>query len=436
MKEIFKDIILERQLDSLGGYVRRRAVLVPAPRRAVAVIGVRRCGKTTFLHQVWDELRAKTSLDPACLVYVNFFDERLFGLAAPQLGLLIEAHAELYPDLPPTAPVHFFLDEIQTVKGWEYFVDRLLRSAHRRVILSGSSATLLGKEVSSAMRGRSLTVEMFPFAFSECLAAEGWGRGPRSPHDRARLVSRFGEYLKNGGFPETLSVDPTTRKRILQEYLSVVLLKDVIERHNPSDPAGLSALLRILMNQIGGLYTINKLTERLASLGFRVTKREISRFIEWFQDAYLLFSVPLYVNSISRQMVNPRKVYCIDSGLAYHVSKGVSENTGHLLENVIFNEIRRRTEDIHYYKDAAHREVDFVARFEGGAPRLVQVCAKMADEETRRREIQALFGALGDLRQKKGWLVTLDERGRLNQDGHTVEILPAWEFLENFPFRS
>ena len=355
-KKVFCDLILERQLEDLGDYVRREKPYVVMPKKALAVIGIRRCGKTTYLKQIWDDLKKTRRVISEQLVYTNFFDERLFGLTAPHLGQLLEVYDELYPDRPPNADIHFFLDEIQVVKGWELFVDRLIRSKNRKVYISGSSATLLSKEVSSAMRGRSLSVELFPFDFGEVLRAASVETQALSPRKRARVIARFRDYLTQGGFPEVLNINPLTRRQVLQEYLNVVLLKDIIERHNPSDPLAVSTTLRFLLNQVGGLYTINKTCERLRATGLKVTKTEISKFIEWIHDSYLLFSVPIFSHSISRQTVNPRKIYCIDPGFAYHVSKSVSENIGHLLENTVFLKIRRQTERIFYYKDHRHRE--------------------------------------------------------------------------------
>lgn len=429
IKNAFKDILLERALESSFPYVRRAQPHRLFPRKALAVIGVRRCGKSTFLRQIWEELLEKGKAKPHQLVYVNFFDERLYDLKAVDLGLLLEAVDELNPQRNSRETLYFFLDEIQTVQGWERFVDRLIRTENSQVILSGSSASLLSREISSAMRGRSLSVEMFPFSWGETIKAEGWVSGPRSAKDRARLLARCRAYLQNGGFPETRQMDPFSRRRVLQEYLDVVVLKDVIERHNPRDPAGLLYLARMLMNQIGSFYTINKLTERLHSVGHKITKAEVSQFIEWFHDSYLLFSVPLYTNAISRQWVNPRKLYCVDSGLVNHVNRGTEENLGHLLENTVFMELRRHSQRLYYFRDASQREVDFVCPHPGGSLRLIQVCSSLKKPEVRDREILALHSAMATLKQKEGWLVTLEESEELRHSRRAVHILPAWDFF-------
>jgi hypothetical protein len=428
-KGVFRDLILERQLEDLGAYVRRAKPYTVMPKKALAVIGIRRCGKTTYLKQIWDDLKEAQHVTSQQLVYTNFFDERLFGLTASQLGQLIEAYDELHPDRPPNTVIHFFLDEIQVINGWELFVDRLIRSRNHKVYISGSSATLLSKEVSSAMRGRSLSVELFPFDFSEVLNAGSVETQALSPRKRARVIARFRDYLTKGGFPEVLNVDPLTRRQVLQEYLNVVLLKDIIERHNPSDPLAVSTALRFLLNQVGSLYTINKTCERLRATGLKVTKTEISKFIEWYHDSYLLFSVPIFSNSISRQTVNPRKIYCIDTGFAYHVSQSVSENIGHLLENAIFLKIRRQTEMIFYYKDRRNREVDFAFKNKRGTLQLIQVCADLSDDSVRQREVEALKSAMKELNLKVGLIVTMNDEEEIKFESRKIHILPGWKFL-------
>jgi uncharacterized protein len=427
MKSVFKDILLENEFAAPTAYFRRELAVPLLPRKALAVIGVRRSGKTTFLRQIWDDLSRSKRIPVERLVHVNFFDERLFGLEARKLGELLDAYHELHPDTAAGVTLYFFLDEPQVVPGWEYFVDRLLRAGHR-VFVSGSSATLLSREIASAMRGRSLSVEIFPFSFREILLAE---KRPLSggPRERAALRLRLKAYLLQGGFPETLTVSRPMRRRLLQDYLDAVLLRDVIERHNPSDPSTITHLLHLLMNQVGSFYTLNKTCERLKAQGLKVNKPEISAAIEWFHDAYLFFSLPILASSRQRQMVNPKKLYCVDPGMARHHSQGLSGDWGHLLENAVFLHLRRRAESLYYFKDGRQREVDFVVRTSNRSHELIQVAWTLQDPKTREREVQALDSAMSALSLRASTLITFDEEADIRLSGKTIRVRPAWSYL-------
>lgn len=428
MKSIFRDILLENEFSLPLAYVPRAQAFSVLPRKALAVIGIRRCGKTTYLRQIWDTLLRQKKGRPGHLLYVNFFDERLFGITAAQLRELLDAYYEIHPQRDGRAPLSFFLDEIQTVPGWELFVDRLLRAGHQ-VFLSGSSATLLSRELATAMRGRSLSIELFPFSFQEILMAEKreW-RNP-GPRERAAIRTRFRTYLHQGGFPETLGVSAPVRRRLLQDYVDTVLLRDIIERHNPSDPSAITHLSHLLMNQAGALYTLNKTCERLKAQGLKVNKPEISRALDWFHDSYLYFSVPILSQSMQAQVVNPKKLYCIDPGMVHHHSAGLSDQWGALLENAVFLHLRRTSQTIYYYRDSHQREVDFVVPGKGRSLSLVQVSVSIKSSKTRERETQALLSAMADLSIREATLITLDEEEDIRMAGKRIHAQPAWSFL-------
>lgn len=428
MKSIFRDILLEKEFALPLAYAPRAQEFTLLPRKALAVIGIRRCGKTTYLRQIWDTLLRRKKGLPDHLLYVNFFDERLFGLKAAQLHELLDAYYEIHPAVGERETLSFFLDEIQTVPGWELFVDRLLRARHQ-VFLSGSSATLLSRELATAMRGRSLSIELFPFSFQEILAAEKLEWRTPGSRDRAVLRSRLRAYLQQGGFPETLGVAPPVRRRLLQDYVDTVLLRDIIERHNPSDPSAITHLSHLLMNQAGGLYTLNKTCERLKAQGLKVNKPEISRALDWFHDSYLYFSVPILSQSVQARSVNPKKLYSIDPGMVHHHSAGLSDQWGALLENAVFLHLRRSSESIYYFRDSHQREVDFVVPGKGRSLALIQVSVSIKALKTRERETQALLSAMGALSLQESTLVTLDEEEEIRVAGKRIHVRPAWSFL-------
>jgi predicted AAA+ superfamily ATPase len=427
MKKNIREIILENQFNDIGVYHPRQMQWEIIPGKALVITGVRRAGKTTFLKEIADNL-PNSEKHPGQIVYINFSDERLIPMKAANLGDLLEVHHEIF-DLSEGQVVHWFLDEIQLIEGWELFVDRLIRSKNRRVYLSGSSSKLLSKEIASAMRGRAYTIEMFPFSFKEILDWEKIPRKNIAGALRGKIVSRFKRFLKEGGFPEVVPLGRVARRTILQNYYQVMILRDIVERHNPFNTRALIHVLKLLINQAGSSFTINKLEGKCKTLGIHADKKDISRYLDWFHDCYLLHYVPIFSESINKQTVNPRKVYCIDNGLLTAVSSGILERSGNMLENLVFCHLRRHNEKIFYFKDQLQREVDFVVQDSKDKTSLIQVCESLADEKTKEREIAAMKSAMSSLGKRKGMILTLEESEIIKVPEGEIEVLPVWEFL-------
>ena len=368
------------------------------------------------------------------MLYLNFFDDRLHSLRRDNLGLILEAYYSLYPEKKNAEKVYVFFDEIQNVLGWEPFVDRLLRTENCEVYLTGSSAQLLSKDIATQMRGRSLSWELYPFSFREFLDHRGVdGEGPWSTRKRLLVQKALGEYQSSGGFPEVLDLSPNLRTRIHQEYFHAILFRDLVERHDVSHPRAVIDLAHRLMDNVASLYSINALTGYLQSLGHRVPKSAVSDYLEWFEDAYFLFTLRVFDASLARRNANPKKIYGIDGGLVTSVASGVLTNSGHLLENLVFIALRRVYPELYYYKTRTGREVDFVIPDRGGTPQLLQVCESLADPQTEKREVVALLEALEELGLSSGTLVTRDEEKRIETEGKTLQVVPTWRFLLDLP---
>ena len=296
MKSVFHDILTEREFTQPLRYVPRTQTFATLSHKALAVIGIRRCGKTTFLRQIWDALSRKETIDSSRLIYVNFFDERLFNLQASQLHEMLDAYYELHPQAKSAQPLFFFLDEIQMVPGLETglstgcFARRTPCVCVNRIIRRACSAANWPPPCEAACSAWKCS----PSGFEEILATAE--KRDFSAADCAR-ASPFpfpvqDVHLKNVRIPETLAWRRLCRYSP-QDYLDTVLLRDIIERHNPSDPSAIMHLSHLLMNQSAGLFTLNKTCERLKAQGLKVNKPEISRALEWFYDSYLFyFSVP------------------------------------------------------------------------------------------------------------------------------------------------
>ena len=435
MMDALKEIILDFQEEALVTGVPRRVAVSTVPGKAMVCIGPRRSGKSTFLFQLIRKLLdAGTSRDN--ILYLNFFDDRLHFLQRDGLSTVMETYYSLYPEKKNTQTVHCFFDEIQVVPGWEAFVDRIMRTEKCEVYITGSSAQMLSREIATQMRGRALSWELFPFSFREFLDFKGVASaGPWSARRRLLIQNGFDQYWERGGFPEVAGLDRRLRIRTHQEYWGAMLFRDLIERHDISHPRAVSDLAHWLVENIASLYSINRLTGYLKALGYRVPKSAVASYLNWFEDAFFLFTVRIFDASLARANANPKKIYCVDHSLVASISSGILVNTGHLLENLVFTALRRATSEIFYYKSRAGREVDFVARLGDGSRLLVQVCESLADSRTKQREVTALRDAMGELNLGTSVLVTRGgpagpgEENRIAVDTGVIEVTAAWRFL-------
>lgn len=408
-----------------------RSVSLPSlPGKADVVVGMRRSGKTWFLYQQIGDLLAQ-GIDRSRLLYLNFEDERLLPFETSDLARIPEAFYRRFPS-SREQPCWFFFDEIQNVPGWESFVRRLLDTEKISLVLTGSSARLLSREIATSLRGRSLATEILPFSFAEALRHEGieppatWPPGARA---RSLLEHRFERYLETGGFPEVQAIPRDLRVRVLQEYVDVVIFRDVVERHGVENLQALRYLERSLLASPAGRFSVSKLFNDLKSQGVRVGKDTLYENLAQLEDSFLLFTVPVASPSVRVRQVNPRKCYPVDPALAAALSFRASEDLGHLLETVIYLELRRRGWSMGYVTTRSGHEVDFLAENLSGSRELVQVCADLEAPSTRQRELRALEEGLKETACEKATVVTLREEGSAEVGGRPVRIVPAWRWL-------
>jgi hypothetical protein len=433
MIETIKSILLDLQETRLETGVPRRLRLETVRGKAAVCIGVRRSGKSTYLFQLIQRL-LDNGVPRQNILYLNFFDDRLYNLREDNLGLITEAYYSIYPEKKGAETIYCFFDEIQAAPGWEPFVDRLMRTEKCEVYLTGSSARMLSKEIATQMRGRALSWEIFPFSFKEFLDYKGIGSdGALSTKKRLLVQKAFEEYWETGGFPEVAGLSRQLRIKIHQEYFHTILFRDLVERHDVSHPKAVTDLAHRLVDNTASLYSVNSLTGYLKSLGHKVPKSAVSDYLVWFEDAYFLFTMRIFDASLARRDTNPKRVYCIDHAMVNSVSSGILINSGHLLENLVFTALRRLHPEIYYYKTKSGREVDFIVPMRGQPRLLVQVCESLAEPQTRKRETIALIEAMAELGLKTGTIVTRNEDERIEAAGGTIEVVPAWRFLLELP---
>jgi predicted AAA+ superfamily ATPase len=429
MTELLKELILNGQTESLFTGTHRQLKISQVGKKATIIIGVRRCGKSTFINQVANRLQTK-GLAVENFLYLNFSDDRLSNLRTLGLDTVLHAYYLLYPEKKAKEMLYCFFDEIQEFEGWEMFIDRILRTENCLVFLTGSSDRMLSKEIATQMRGRALSWELFPFSFQEFLEHNSIkSTPPFNSRQRFQIEKAFEDYFESGGFPEVFSVEKQIRIKIHQEYLESILFRDLIERHNISHPRALIDLARKLMDNIASMYTLNSLTGLLKSLGHNVPKTSISDYLMWMEDCYFLFTVRLFDASYRRSNANPKKIYCIDHSLVRSVSSGILTNTGHLLENLVFTALRARYSEIFYYKTRSNLEIDFVIRTDTAEIALLQVSESLLNPLTRQREVKALQSGMAELAIQKGTIITRNEEEVIQIANGTIHVVPVWKFL-------
>jgi predicted AAA+ superfamily ATPase len=410
----------------------RRDARLPAVHGKVhAVIGMRRAGKTTFLRQLLAERREY--LPPERALYLSFDDDRLAGVSADQLALLLEEYYRRQPELRGRETVHWLLDEIQLVPGWERFVRRILDSEKVEITVSGSSARMLSREVHTSLRGRGMATVIRPFSFREFLRHRGEEPSKEPARwtaaERSLVEKRFREYLIEGGFPEAQGLPAALRTELLQGYVDTVLFRDVVERHGVSQVAALRWLVRQCLRNPAGTFSAHRLHRDLRSQGHGVAKDAVHAMLGHLLDAFLLSAVPLATDSERRRNSNPRKVYPADPGLIKAFDSSGRSNLGHALETVVLNELERRKTDVGYVRTDGGAEADFLARHPAGGEELIQVCADVSAPETLARDVAALeeAGRENPRAARRILLLTWDDRALL--DVPEIEALPAYEWL-------
>lgn len=435
-----REIIRQKIVDSLAmtppSFTRRDVHLPGVAGKAVAVIGMRRSGKTTFLWQILND-RLAAGVPREGLLYFSFEDERLAGMTAADLSLIVEEYYRLYPEWRDAQRTVLFLDEIQVVPGWETFVRRILDAERVEVFLSGSSARLLSHEVASSMRGRAMEAVVYPFSFREYLRRFGHEPQERPDHlpkaIRSTLEKDLRDYLACGGFPEAVGASIRDRSELLRSYVDVVLLRDVVERYNVSHPVALRWLVRQLLGNAAGSFSVNKFYNVMRSQGLHVSKDTLHTYLGFLQDAFMIRTIEVAAASERGRMVNPRKVYPIDPGLILIFDLSGRANLGHALETVVFLELERRGAEIAYVRTEKGLEVDFLARYPDGRQELIQACLELSASDVREREVRALFEASAEHPQATLHLITLESLLGLSlPPSVNVHLASSW-LLEKHP---
>ncbi|MCF8366810.1 MAG: ATP-binding protein [Bacteroidales bacterium] len=376
----------------------------------VVITGIRRCGKSTLLHQI-------RHISDESSFYMNFDDDRLVQFTINDFQGLLELFIELYGD---QRTVYF--DEVQNVSGWERFVRRLHDYGYK-IFVTGSNATMLSRELGTHLSGRYITHELYPFSFKEYLRFHNFEINTKSilpTNTRALIQKHFNDYFSIGGFPLYIKHQ---NPEYLKSLFESILYRDIMVRNNLTNEKEMQELVFFLASNISKLSSYNSLS-KVVGISNAST---IKNYIALLQNAYLVFATNKYDYSLKTQIQNPKKIYFIDNALIKILGFFFSDDLGRLLENLVFIELMRRGKDVFYHSKKT--ECDFVIRNGNTISNAIQVSYTLADIVTRQREINGLLEAMQTYNLQGGTIISHSEHDEIISDNKTIKVIPAWMWL-------
>lgn len=415
MKDLLKQIILEQQ-EILHApnkrYVQRYIADEWLQTSEILIIsGIRRCGKSVLMQQIRDRLVEKD-------FFFNFDDERLANFKLDDFQKLQECFVELFGEQHT-----YYFDEIQNIEGWERFVRRLY-NAGNKIVITGSNARMLSRELGTHLTGRYIQVEIYPFSFQEYLAMNEIPVNAKTLYTttgRATMVKSFVKYMECGGFPKFLQDGSVSYLTSLYES---IIYRDILTRNGLTNEKEMQELM---------FYLASNATKRVtySSLGKVVGIQHpdtIKNYLEYIQQTYLISQLFRYDPSVKKQMMSPKKIYFVDNAIIKRIGFNATENNGVFLENLVFIELKRRGWDVYYYADK--KECDFIVRKGLHISDAYQVTLKMDSPQTREREIAGVREAMQAYSLSKGYILTFEGKETINfDDGTIVEVVPVWEWI-------
>lgn len=395
--------IFEKQDDFVVREVNNLAI---ETNKVTAISGIRRSGKSTLLKQIAKNLTG--------YYYLNFEDERLIDFVYSDFNKLYEVFLENFGEQNV-----FLFDEIQNIYGWEKFVRRLFDEG-KKVFVTGSNAKLLSSELATSLTGRHLKLELFPFSFKEFLSYKNVEmKNFYDTREKSAIINYCKEYLKSGGFPEII-ISRNTEE--LKQLYQDVILKDLIVRFKIRDVKAFRELALFLVSNVASPASFNNLKKML---GFK-SATTVKSYIDFLEESYLIFSVPKFDYSIKKQIINEKKIYAIDTGIINSVAFSFSDNSGRLLENAAYIELKRRGHVIYYHKNK--NECDFVLKRGTKITQAIQV-TEILNQKTKDREVTGLIGAMEDYQLTSGAIVTFDQEEEIKVNKHIIKVMPIWKWF-------
>lgn len=387
---LLETMALQAKTFANKSFINRQIDFPSTTNKIIIISGIRRCGKSTLIR--------KRLFTESNAYYINFEDPRLINFELSDFTRLEELYVE-------NNKKYLLLDEIQNIPNWEIFA----RSAHEKgiqIIITGSNASLLSKELGTKLTGRYKQLELFPFNFAEFLDFQ----------EQDRSIESFNNYFETGGFPEFIEEPDTDYHRTL---LRDIVTRDIAVRRKLPNETHILRLAVHLLSNIGKEFSYNKLSNLLEIKSVRT----VIDYCDYLNESYLLDFIPMYSTSVKKQIANPKKVYAIDATFAQSNSLSFSKDLGRRLENMVYNKLRYQHKEIFYYR-TAKSECDFLTKSNGSVSQAIQVCWEVNNDNLN-REITGLKDAMKETNIQNGIIITNNQEDNL--DG--IKLIPAWKWL-------
>jgi len=377
--------------------------------QALVLTGVRRAGKSFSTVNL--VLKKESPI-----FYMNFEDP-LFSLESSVriLDNLISVYVEEFGK----EPHYLIFDEIQNIESWERWVRKNVDLRRYKIILTGSSAKLLSSEVATALTGRGIERNIWPLAFKEFLRFS-----QKECKSENEYLAAVKEYMDFGAFPEVvLSNDKNRKIELLRQYLTDIVSKDILNRYQIRSKRTLDQIIIYYLTNISSLHSYNSVKN-----AFGVNLETVADYTKYLEECFLVFEVTRYHPNMKIKARDPKKIYCIDTGLRNFNSASMFDDFGKLAENTVFIELKRRGRRASYFKE--NYEVDFVVTEYGKAKSIIQVCySDIMDEEVFKRETRAALEAAKCLNLKEATVITKNRHEKLKMEKKTIRFVPLYEWL-------
>jgi uncharacterized protein len=430
---LFQRIIKDFQLRPLPALTQRDAKLSFIKDMSLSIVGARRGGKTYRTYQFIHELMSQ-GVNKENFCRIQFNDHRLRSIEVKHLHLIDEAFYSLYPGKNMKETVYFIFDEIHRVNGWEDYILYLLENPMHRVLFTGSTSKLLRGEIASALRGKNFVVELLPFSFKEFIRHYKVEEDTISGLGQSNLRKMLQKYLDQGGLPGLLDLPEDLHVELLQNYWDTMVLRDIIEAHADENIniSSFTYFSQALLSRISCPMTVRKITAHLQQAQLSFSPETLYRYLRYLEEAFLLYTIPIYSPSDAIRNRNYRKVYSIDWALANANGPAEGIDVTRKFENMVFIELLRRGYQVSYYLTKQNYEIDFIATNTKGVqrvPQLYQVCYQFRDREVRSRELRGIAASASFLGIKDIFVITFNEEETIEINGFKVNVVPAWKWL-------
>lgn len=362
---------------------------------ALVISGIRRCGKSTLMQQFMQE-------NFKDFFFLNFEDIRLYNFETKDFILLNNV-------INNSGKRSLFFDEIQIVEGWEMFVRQKLDEGFQ-VSVTGSNAQMLSAELGTKLTGRHITKELYPFSYREFIKYKNLKANANS----------FSEYCTVGGFPEYIQ---TGIDEILEALIDDIIHRDISTRYGIKDIVPLKRLCSYILSNSGTLVSPTKLTQ---VIGVKAPST-ILNYFNYFETSYFVAMMPKFDWSLKAQMLAPKKMYVIDPGFIQIGSTNFSENRGHILETIIYWELRRKYKELYYFNQN-NCECDFLVRDKSKVVQAFQVCWEI-NSDNEEREVRGIAEAMQQFKLDKGIIITANQKDTVRYEDFFIDVVPVYEFL-------